>query len=121
MLQALAVQLPLATPGAVIIAGGTDLMGLLKDDVLPNYPTTLVNLKTISNANYIREDTVGTGKILKIGALAKVADIAANATIQSGYTALAQAAKSVATLKIRNMGTIGGNICQLPDAGTSGI
>jgi len=94
-----------------VIAGGTDLIGTLKDAILPDnmHPTTLVNIKTIPNLDYIREES-GT---LKIGAATRLADIAANTTVSGRYAALAQAASRVATPHIREMGTIGGNIAQL--------
>jgi len=47
---------------ATIIAGGTDLLGRLKDEILPDYPETLVNIKTIPNMDYIKEE----GGMLKI-------------------------------------------------------
>jgi hypothetical protein len=91
------------------IAGGTDLLGTLKSNILPTYPAAVVNLKTITGLEYIKEED-GT---LKIGALTKLADVAADPAINSKYTALAQAAKAVATPNVRNMGTLGGNITQL--------
>lgn len=93
---------------AVLIAGGTDLLGILKDRILPDYPQTLINIKTISELEYIRDDSEG----LKIGALARLADIAESPKVSVSYPGLAQAAISVATPEIRNMGTLGGNLCQ---------
>jgi xanthine dehydrogenase YagS FAD-binding subunit len=90
------------------IAGGTDLIPYLKGMFSPVVPETIVNLKTIPNMDYIKEE----GGMLKVGALAKLAAIANNNTIKTSYTALAQAAKAVAAPELRNMGTIGGNICQ---------
>lgn len=97
-----------AKDGANVIAGGTDLLGVLKDRILPNYPDTIINLKTIQNMDYIKED----GEGLKIGALARLEDIAQSPVIQEKYPILADAAKAVASLQIRNLGTIGGNLCQ---------
>jgi len=94
---------------AKIIAGGTDLLYTLKDEILPDYPETVVNIKTIPNMDYVKEE----GDMLKIGALALLADIANNTTVKSKYTALAEAAGRVASPNIREMGTIGGNLCQL--------
>jgi xanthine dehydrogenase YagS FAD-binding subunit len=94
---------------AEIIAGGTDLIGRLKDNVLPIYPATVINIKTIPGLDSIKEEA-GT---LKIGATTKLADIAANPAINQKYTALAQAASRVATPHVRDMGTIGGNLAQL--------
>jgi xanthine dehydrogenase YagS FAD-binding subunit len=95
--------------GSWVIAGGTDLLGTLKDEILRSYPTKLVNIKTIPDLDYIRED----GDLVKIGALAKIRDIATNEIIQSRFFCLAEAASKVAAPPIRSMGTIGGNICQM--------
>ncbi|NLT67466.1 MAG: molybdopterin dehydrogenase [Acidobacteria bacterium] len=99
----------LAGGKATLIAGGTDLIGTLKDNILPTYPESLVNIKTIPDLDYIKEE----GGMLKIGAATRLADIAANPVVKEKYTALAQAALRVATPHIRDMGTIGGNIAQL--------
>ncbi len=92
----------------MVIAGGTDLLTELKEYI--QTPKTLVNLKTLPGMDEISADASG----LKIGALATVADIAMHPTIQQHYTVLAQAAISVATPQIRNVGTLGGNLCQRP-------
>jgi xanthine dehydrogenase YagS FAD-binding subunit len=94
--------------GDAAIAGGTDILGLLKDWVSPNTPDTLVNIKTIPDMDYIREE----GGMLKIGALAKLTDIAESSVVTGNYAALAEATRQVGTPELRNMGTIGGNICQ---------
>jgi len=93
---------------AAVIAGGTDILGKMKDSILPAYPEALINIKTIQGLSEIKE----SGGMLKIGALALLADIADNAVIKSKYAALAQAAGRTASPHLRNMGTIGGNICQ---------
>ena len=93
----------------IIIAGGTDLLGTLKDNILPDYPSAVINLKTVPGLDFIREE----GGMLKIGAVTRLADIAANPVVKKGYTALAQAASRVAAPHVREMGTIGGNIAQL--------
>lgn len=93
---------------AKVIAGGTDLLGILKDRILPDYPETLINLKSIKNLEYIKED----GRILKIGALTKLEDIVHSPLIRERCKVLSDTAKSVASPQIRNLGTIGGNICQ---------
>ncbi len=99
----------LADGTAEFIAGGTDLIGRLKDNILPTYPTALINIKTIPGLDYIKEE----GGVLKIGATTRLADIAAHPVIKQKYTALAQAAGRVATPHVRDMGTIGGNINQV--------
>jgi xanthine dehydrogenase YagS FAD-binding subunit len=93
---------------AKLIAGGTDLLGSLKDRILPVYPEALINLKTIKGLDYIREDPRG----LKIGALTHLDDLANSAIIKKEYKILAAAAESVATPQICRMATLGGNLCQ---------
>jgi len=93
-----------------VISGGTDLLGTLKDNILPVHPARVVNVKTIDGLDHIKEENGA----LKIGALARVSDIAENETIREKWTALAQAAGRVASPHIRDMGTIGGSISQLP-------
>jgi NADPH-dependent glutamate synthase beta subunit-like oxidoreductase len=94
---------------AWILAGGTDLVGTMRFEVLQDYPEVLVNLKTVPGLDYIKEE-VGT---LKIGALTRLEDIAGSSAIRKQYAALAEAARRTASPHIRAMGTIGGNICQL--------
>jgi len=93
---------------AKLIAGGTDLLGVLKDRILPDYPETVINIKTVPDLDYIKEDARG----LKIGALAKLENIARSPAVSEKYKILGEAAEAVATPQIRRMGTIGGNLCQ---------
>ena len=92
------------------IAGGTDLLGKMKDVILPDYPEAIVNLKTIRGLDFI-EERDGT---LRIGALTRLKDIADHPVVRSGpgFSALADAAGRTASPNLREMGTIGGNICQ---------
>lgn len=99
----------LAQPDARVMAGGTDMLGVLKGNFLPQYPRTIVNIGAIEGLDYIRRDADGT---LRIGALTRVSDIAASDLVDAGYEALRRAAKKTASHNLRNMGTIGGNICQ---------
>ena len=92
----------------MVIAGGTDLLGELKEYI--ETPAKVVNLKTIPGLDEIKADATG----LTIGALATLGEIAAHPTIRIHYTALAEAAASVASPQIRNVGTLGGNLCQRP-------
>ncbi len=93
-----------------VLAGGTDLLGALQDEILwPDYPETIVNLNKIPGLSYIKEES----GMLKIGALTVLEDIAADSTVQAKYTALTQAAARTASPHLREMGTIGGNICQM--------
>ena len=93
---------------AVLIAGGIDLLGELKDNLAA--PERLVNLKALPDLRYIRHGKDG----VKIGATTTLTEVVADGKIQKAYTALAQAAESVASLQIRNVGTLGGNLCQRP-------
>ncbi len=97
---------------AMVLAGGTDLIGTLRFYLLPDNlsPGTIVNLKTISpSLDYIKEES-GT---LKIGACTRLEDIAKSTTVQGKWAALAEAALKTASPHIREAGTIGGNICQI--------
>lgn len=93
---------------AAIIAGGTDLLGKMKDEILPTYPEALINIKTIPGLDHIEEKD----GMLSIGACTRLEDIATNKIVQERYTALAQAAGRCASTHLREMGTIGGNLCQ---------
>lgn len=93
---------------ARLIAGGTDLLGTLKRELLPEYPEKLVNLKTIDGLDYIKAEADGVA----IGAAANLTAISKHPLIMEKYPALAEAARSVATPLVRNLATIGGNLCQ---------
>lgn len=93
---------------ANLIAGGTDILGKMKDRILPVYPEALINLKTVPGLDCIEKDE-GT---LKIGALAILEDIAHNSIVKKKYAALAEAARRTASPHLREMGTLVGNICQ---------
>jgi xanthine dehydrogenase YagS FAD-binding subunit len=93
---------------ARLIAGGTDLLGVLKDQILEKYPEALINIKTIPGLDTIKEDARG----LRIGALAKLAEIVRSPAVKAKFPAVSEAAGSVASPEIRSMGTMGGNLCQ---------
>jgi xanthine dehydrogenase YagS FAD-binding subunit len=93
---------------AQLLAGGTDLLGLLKTGATPDYPELLINIKTIPGLDYIQRDESG----LKIGALARLSDIIDAPAVKREYPMIAEAALSVAMPQIRYMGTLGGNLAQ---------
>ena len=93
---------------ASIIAGGTDLLGKMKDAILPKYPEALIDIKNIAGLDFLEEER----GVLRIGALARLEDIAKEPLIREKYTALAQAAGRTASPHLREMGTLGGNLCQ---------
>lgn len=92
----------------VAMAGGSDLVGVLKEQILEEYPETVIDIKTIEGGEYIKEE----GGSIEIGALTKLSDIAKSELLNEKAPVLAQSARSVATPLIRNVATIGGNICQ---------
>lgn len=93
---------------AAVNAGGTDLLTVLKDRILSDSPDVIINIKTVSGLEYIKEDKNG----IKIGALTKLSELVKSEIIKEKCKALSDAAKSVATPHIRNMCTIGGNLAQ---------
>ncbi len=94
---------------ARIHAGGTDLLGCLRDRVLS--AEKLVSISGVAELRGIGSQTNGG---LRIGALTTLAEVAAHPAIQKGYPALAEAAAAAASPQLRNRGTIGGNLCQRP-------
>ncbi|HWR37447.1 MAG TPA: FAD binding domain-containing protein [Clostridia bacterium] len=91
-----------------ILAGGTDLLALIKGAVVE--PKRLVNIKSIEGLEGVASSKGG----LRIGALARLQDLADNAIIRTSYPALAEALDEAASPQIRNMATIGGNLLQRP-------
>ena len=90
------------------IAGGTDLLGTLKKNILPEFPDKVVNLKSIPNASYILDE----GDKVAVGALTTLSEVESSGLFAGELRAVAQAAHSVATPIIRNTATLGGNLCQ---------
>jgi xanthine dehydrogenase YagS FAD-binding subunit len=99
----------LAEPGARAHAGGTDLLGCLRDEVFD--AKAVVSLSGLAEMKGISPTKDGG---LRIGALTTLAEIARNAEIAKGWPALAQGAAAAASPQLRNQGTLGGNLCQRP-------
>ncbi len=98
---------------AVFIAGGTDIIPMIKKKVA--FPDVLISLKSISGLDQIVHDGV-----LRIGATATHRSIEKSALIRDHYSALADAEDVLGSVQIRNVGTIGGNICTAaPSADTA--
>ena len=93
---------------AQVLAGGTDLISLMKDYIVS--PKRVVNIKGIKELGGIRK--AGSG--LRIGALATFEELASSAALRSEYPSIQAAARGVASPQIRNMGTAGGDLCQRP-------
>jgi xanthine dehydrogenase YagS FAD-binding subunit len=92
--------------GSVIKAGGTDLLDRMKAGI--EDPRRLVSIHNVASLRGIRQDNDG----VTLGPLVTLAEIASHPLLQSHFTALADAARQVATSQIRNVATLGGNLLQ---------
>ena len=99
----------LSSDGARVHAGGTDLLGCLRDNVFG--AKKVVSIGGLKNLRGIEETKEGG---LRIGALTTITEIADSKKVRDHYPALAKAASEVASPQLRNQGTIGGNLCQKP-------
>jgi xanthine dehydrogenase YagS FAD-binding subunit len=88
--------------------GGSDLLALVKERIIS--PDLIVNLKTMANLNQVGRSGAST----TIGGQITLDALSRNETVRRDYLVLAEAAGSVATPQIRNVGTIAGNVCQRP-------
>ena len=91
-----------------VLAGGTDLLSLMKDDL--EQPERLVNLKSIDGLGGIEEIDGG----LRIGALATLGQLVADENVQSSCPSLVQAADGIRSAQLQTMGTVGGELLQRP-------
>jgi 4-hydroxybenzoyl-CoA reductase subunit beta len=92
--------------GAMLLAGGTDLLPNMKRR--QQVPGTLVALRHVKG---LRETRLRKENGLALGPCLTIAELVRNSRIKEQYTALWQAASQIATPHIRNMGTLGGNLC----------
>ncbi|MFP4477174.1 MAG: FAD binding domain-containing protein [Desulfatibacillaceae bacterium] len=95
--------------GAAVHAGGTDLLGCLRERTMN--VSKVVSISGLSDLSGVSENTEGG---LSIGALTTITEVSENELIKKKYPGLAQAASEVASPQLRNQGTIGGNLCQKP-------
>jgi len=93
-------------PAAEFLAGGTDLLQLLKDDV--RRPERIIDVTRLPDLDRIEDGPQG----LRFGALVKMSDAAENPAVQTHYPAIAEALLASASPQLRNMATIGGNLLQ---------
>jgi xanthine dehydrogenase YagS FAD-binding subunit len=93
---------------AAVVGGGSEYLQLMKDRVVT--PDYVINLKTISGLNYVREERGG----FRIGALATLAELEEHDAVKEKLLILSEAAGEAASPQIRNAGTIAGNLCQRP-------
>jgi xanthine dehydrogenase YagS FAD-binding subunit len=96
-------------PTAVVLAGGTDLLSLMKDGVAT--PGRVVSLKGIGDLRGI-EDRGPNG--VRIGAMVTVDELMESPVIRTAFPALVQAADGIRSMQIRSVGTVGGDLCQRP-------
>jgi xanthine dehydrogenase YagS FAD-binding subunit len=94
---------------AAVLAGGTDLLALMKDGVVA--PARVVNIKSIAALRGIDRDAAGG---LRVGATVTLDELLADQSVHDDYPGLAQAAEGVRSMQIRSQGTVGGELCQRP-------
>ena len=94
---------------AILKAGGIDLLDMMKEQLIS--PNRLVNIRELEELRFLIEDTNGT---FLIGPGQTLSELAEDQTINKSYKVLAQAAGGVASVQIRNLATLGGNLCQRP-------
>ncbi|MDP2643406.1 MAG: xanthine dehydrogenase family protein subunit M [Desulfobacterales bacterium] len=96
---------------AQVMAGGTDLLVKMKHrKVLPD---CLINIKRIPQIDYIRYDAL---KEVRIGTLATIQTLRNSPVIMKNFSILNQAAKVLGTTHVRNLATLGGNLCNASPA-----
>lgn len=93
---------------AAVLAGGTDLLSLMKDNVMA--PKRVVNIKEIAELKGITKTAAG----VRIGAAVTVDELYNSPLIRSSFPALHEAAHGISSAQMRNMGTVGGDLCQRP-------
>ena len=93
---------------ADVLAGGTDLISLMKEYLVT--PKRVVNIKNIKELGGIQNSKTG----LRIGAAVTIDELLENAEVRKNFASLTAAARGVASPQIRNMGTVGGDLCQRP-------
>ncbi len=99
----------LASGNAEVLAGGSDLLARMKDSI--STPNRLVSLR---DARDLRGIEYTPAKGLRIGAMVTLIELASQPEVHQHYRAIAQAAEKAASPQIRNVGTVGGNLCQRP-------
>lgn len=99
----------LASDKTVVHAGGTDLLGCLRDHIFD--VGTVVSLSGLKELHGVKKTNDGG---LWIGALTTITETAEDPLIRQMYPGLARAASEVASPQLRNQGTLGGNLCQKP-------
>ncbi|MFP5263307.1 MAG: FAD binding domain-containing protein [Blastocatellia bacterium] len=92
-----------------VLAGGTDLLSMMKDEIVA--PKRLVNIKDIPELRGIKFNAKAG---LRIGALVTIQELADSPEVRQRYSVISKTANEIAGPQIRNMATVGGNLCQRP-------
>lgn len=98
---------------ARLLAGGTDLLVKMKQRAIEPVPKHLINIKKIPGLQYLQADTQNG---LRLGALTKIQEIKSFLPIRHRFPGLNQAAGILSTPQVRNIATIGGNLCNASPA-----
>jgi xanthine dehydrogenase YagS FAD-binding subunit len=96
--------------GAEVLAGGTDLLSLMKDRIAtPSRVVSLTHIKTLKGIKF-NPSTDG----LRLGAMVTLEELLDSQEVRQHYPALSQAAEGVSSPQVRSTGTVGGDLCQRP-------
>jgi carbon-monoxide dehydrogenase medium subunit len=106
-------KLAVYDPDAKVVAGGTDLVVAMKHKTI--LPRVVVSLHKVRELDFVREED----SRVRIGALARHADIATNTTLNDSFPILCEAVSLIGSWQIRNVATIGGNLCNASPAADS--
>jgi len=99
---------------AKVLAGGTDLIPRMRQGVFA--PKQVINIKKIAELRFMKEEN---GR-LSIGTLTRLSEIAASPLVEGRFPIFAQAARSIGSVQVRNLATLGGNLCNAaPSADTA--
>ncbi len=93
---------------AEVLAGGTDLISMMKEELVT--PKRVVNLKNIAELGGIRK----SGGAVHVGATVTLDELASSKDVRDSFPSLVQAALGITSPQIRNMGSVGGDLCQRP-------
>jgi xanthine dehydrogenase YagS FAD-binding subunit len=93
---------------AAVLAGGTDIISLMKEHVV--IPKRVISIRGIKEWSGISQTSAG----LRIGALATFEELRENAVVRAQYRSLQNAVDGIGSPQMRNMGTVGGDLCQRP-------
>lgn len=100
-------------PDAKVVAGGTDLVLAMKHKTI--LPRVVISLHKVSELDFVREED----SAIRIGALARLADLVTNAALHDSFPILCEAVSLIGSWQIRNVATLGGNICNASPAADS--